>query len=532
VGYFQKGEAGPEIFAALREGAWQPSAAEHLLGASTYLCGIACDVTDDLATRVLAGYAGTRAPGIACSRRADNTGGCVRFYGRPDQPYTVALFYPDVDAEGWASRHLLNDSVPRLELYRHKADRQLAWCEHNGAVLREQELALRGYLEQVNGMPSLGVQWLRQLVRLYRVFDTDVGMLAEREATIGINLDNLDTVLKELQPLAEDYLLGPGRDRLRMRRKQLEADLKFANHARQQAAATIDRLKFELALDRVAVPEQETSGPPATTIRPRKSGECFTAGHALLVGVGADLPITVHDATALRDLLVDRNRAAYSSAQVELLSESGAGRQAILDALDRLAERVSRSSDTTALVYFSGHGGRIERPGLPPEYFLVPFGFDPAWRQHTAISALEFTNKIEAINASKLVVMLDCCHAGGIPMVKTPGETFVKMPAPPELWSRLQTGSGRVVIASSREEEFSYTGSPYSVFTACLLEALGGQASVDQDGYVRILDALIYLFRHVPQRTSARQHPFVKKVLDLTDNFPLCYAGGGEGLPS
>jgi hypothetical protein len=86
VGYFQKGEAGPEIFAALREGAWQPSAAEHLLGASTYLCGIACDVTDDLATRVLAGYAGTSAPGIACSRRADNAGGCVWFFFRPARP--------------------------------------------------------------------------------------------------------------------------------------------------------------------------------------------------------------------------------------------------------------------------------------------------------------------------------------------------------------------------------------------------------------------------------------------------------------
>ena len=37
----------------------------------------------------------------------------------------------------------------------------------------------------------------------------------------------------------------------------------------------------------------------------------FSNGYALLIGVGADLPVTVKDATALRDVLVNQNRAAY-----------------------------------------------------------------------------------------------------------------------------------------------------------------------------------------------------------------------------
>ena len=86
-----------------------------------------------------------------------------------------------------------------------------------------------------------------------------------------------------------------------------------------------------------------------------------------------------------------------------------------------------------------------------------------------------------------------------------------------------------MIIASSREDESSYTGEPYSAFTECLLEALQGKASSLRDGYARILDVIVYLFDQVPQRTSERQHPFVKKVLDLSDNFPLCfYAGGGK----
>lgn len=255
----------------------------------------------------------------------------------------------------------------------------------------------------------------------------------------------------------------------------------------------------------------------------------FSNGYALLIGVGADLPVTIKDATALHDVLVNPNRAAYPTKQVELLTEAAATRQGILDAFDRLVERVNQNPDATVIVYFSGHGGRIKSTN---EYFLVPYGYDKNRRRTTAVSGLEFTEKIEAIKARKLVVLLDCCRAGGIPALKDVDKAFVKSPVPPTLLEALDTGSGRVVVASSSEDEYSYTGTPYSIFTDCLLEALAGRASVKKDGYARILDVLIYLFDQVPERAPESQHPFVKKVLDLGDNFPLCYyAGGSKFLP-
>lgn len=257
--------------------------------------------------------------------------------------------------------------------------------------------------------------------------------------------------------------------------------------------------------------------------------QTFSSGYALLIGVGADLPVTVQDATALHDLLVDRDRAAYPPEQVTLLAETTATRQHILTAFDQFIAQVNQTPAATAIVYYSGHGGRIQHTN---EYFLVPYGYQPHQRAETAISGQEFTRKIEAIRARKLVVLLDCCHAGGVPALKDPGETFIKSPVPPDLFSVLESGSGRVVVASSRETEYSYIGNPYSAFTACLLEALQGKATVNKDGYARILDVLIYLFNHVPQRASGPQHPFVNKVLDLGDNFPLCYyAGGDKALP-
>ncbi|MCD8485667.1 MAG: caspase family protein [Desertifilum sp.] len=258
----------------------------------------------------------------------------------------------------------------------------------------------------------------------------------------------------------------------------------------------------------------------------------FYNGYALLVGIGADLPVTVKDATALYNLLIDPNRAAYSTEQVDLLTETVATRQQILTVFNQLIERVSQNPEATVIVYYSGHGGPIEGLDGKSEYFLVPYGFDGSRIADTAISGREFTEKIEAIKARKLVVLLDCCHAGGIPTLKEVDKSFTKSPVPPDLLNVLGSGSGRVVVASSRENEYSYTGNPYSAFTACLLEALQGRATVKKDGYARILDILIYLFDQVPKRASGSQHPFVKKVLDLGDNFPLCYyAGGSKFLP-
>ncbi|MEH2038612.1 caspase family protein [Nostoc sp.] len=251
----------------------------------------------------------------------------------------------------------------------------------------------------------------------------------------------------------------------------------------------------------------------------------FTNGFALLIGVGADLPVTVKDATALKNVLIDTNRAAYPPEQVILLTETSATRQNILATFDQIITQVNQNPDATVIIYYSGHGGHIQKNN---EYFLVPYGYNPSQRAETAISDLEFTQKIEAITARKLVVLLDCCHAGGVPALKEPGEIFVKSPVPPELLNVLGTGSGRVVVASSREDEYSYTGQLYSAFTDCLLEALQGKASVNKDGYARILDVLVYLFDQVPKRASGPQHPFVNKVLDLGDNYPLCYYAGGS----
>lgn len=56
----------------------------------------------------------------------------------------------------------------------------------------------------------------------------------------------------------------------------------------------------------------------------------FDNGHALLVGVGADLPNTIDDAIGLADVLKDSSRCAYPPEQVALLTGPAADRAGIL----------------------------------------------------------------------------------------------------------------------------------------------------------------------------------------------------------
>ena len=259
----------------------------------------------------------------------------------------------------------------------------------------------------------------------------------------------------------------------------------------------------------------------------------FVNGHALLIGVGADLPVTVKDATALRDVLVDPGRAGYPPEHVSLLTEAGANRHDILGSFDDLIERVDDDPDAVALVYFSGHGGAFKRDGQTSEYFLVTHGYDPADPERTSVSGAEFTASLDRLHARRALVFLDCCHAGGMPQLKQANSTFVKAPLPPELLKSLNTGMGSVVVASSLQNESSYIGKTFSVFTECLLEALAGKGAAVQDGFARILNVLVYLFSEVPKRAPGPQHPFVKKIYDLADNFPVCYyAGGDKSLPA
>jgi hypothetical protein len=245
----------------------------------------------------------------------------------------------------------------------------------------------------------------------------------------------------------------------------------------------------------------------------------FSSGYALLVGVGGDLPVTARDAEDLTALLRDPARAGYPEAQVDVLTGPQATREGILAALDRLAQRTLGDPDATAIVYYSGHGGRFGPSAEVARYYLLPYGWDETRRDETGVSGEELTARIRAVPAKRLLVLLDCCHAAGLPRPKA-GASFAKadLPELDGLWS----GAGQMVLTSCRGDEKSYIrqGAANSVFTACLLEALQGRAP-SYFGFAWALDVVSYVLREVPGRAPAPQHP-VLAWAHGTESFTLC----------
>jgi hypothetical protein len=245
-------------------------------------------------------------------------------------------------------------------------------------------------------------------------------------------------------------------------------------------------------------------------------------GYALIIGISQYQHIRalprVTDAEDLAGVLRDPSACGYDPTNVTLLQDADATRAAIVDALDRLGQRAGPES--TAFVYFSGHGGRP--PGDGGDSYLMPI--DGEWGSQerleaTALSSRIFGDKLAAIRAERLTVILDSCHAASLAQAKN-----VRMPAwIPELaddaLGRLATGRGRVVMAAARGDGSAYvmSGARYGLFTEHLIAGLRGAAS-GTDGLVRVLD----LYHHVQRNVVARcpdQQPVLKT--ELEDNYPL-----------
>lgn len=259
----------------------------------------------------------------------------------------------------------------------------------------------------------------------------------------------------------------------------------------------------------------------------------FNKGYALIIGIAnylhvPKLPnVVLNDANYLNILLTNPTQCGYSPEQVRLLLDDQATAMGIRDSLQWLASQAGE--DTTCVVFFSGHGGRIESESQASNY-LIPVDTDPVDLKNTAIESAELTHLLGNIKAKRLLVLFDCCHAGGIGEVKEAlGQTIpgFKSGLDEQYYDQLATGQGRVIIASSRSTEVSWIlpGQPNSLFTHYFLEALRGKARTYDDGLIRVLDAFNFVAEAVPQ-DHPQQHPILKAQVE--NNFPIALNMGGK----
>ncbi|MBC8077992.1 MAG: caspase family protein, partial [Chloroflexales bacterium] len=180
--------------------------------------------------------------------------------------------------------------------------------------------------------------------------------------------------------------------------------------------------------------------------------------HALVVGIAnyqqiRPLPsIVLNDARDIHAVLADPELGAYPFDTVQILLDAQATRVALLTAFAQLAAQ--SNAESTVFIYLSGHGGRIESGPYAGEYVLpvdTAYTSDAALAQ-TAISGSELTAALRAIPARKLVVVFDCCHAGGLGEPKDASAPTLKAGLPERYYDALKAGRGRVILASSRAD--------------------------------------------------------------------------------
>jgi hypothetical protein len=255
--------------------------------------------------------------------------------------------------------------------------------------------------------------------------------------------------------------------------------------------------------------------------------EVFTQGHALILGTGDDdIPATATDATGIANILKDPARCAYPEAQVRVVTGPATTRQAVIEALEALQQ--AAGEEATVVFFYSGHGGYIPAPGGGKEYFLKTRGFDIFRPYETGVSGKELAAYLGATPAKKMLLLFDCCYAGGFGGGAKSGEPVLKnTPIPLEVGPLLGKGRGRVIIASSRENELSYAGRPYSAFTSAIIEACAGAGAAKEDGLVRWTDLALHAREVVPRRTKYQQHPVLPNI-EGADDFPVAFYAGGE----
>ncbi len=198
--------------------------------------------------------------------------------------------------------------------------------------------------------------------------------------------------------------------------------------------------------------------------------------YGLLIGVGQRtedieaMGITAGDATWLTKALSVTGIVA--AANSVLLTNEKAAHEPVLAALSNLATRTKEAPAEMVIIYFSGHGARING-----QYYLVCHDTTAANIASTGIKGEDFVERLAAIRSNNMLVLLDCCHAGGIT------ETDIPFDEKPLLQFK-----NRVILTACAKQQYSYLSQPVSLFTYALIESLCGKFLGSEDKNVTIFN--------------------------------------------
>ena len=250
---------------------------------------------------------------------------------------------------------------------------------------------------------------------------------------------------------------------------------------------------------------------------------------AILVGVNdyvhiGNLKYCVNDVTTLRDEMLKHGYEDKRMFCLTTRSEAGPSFQPTRANIGRVISQVFRQMQKgdQILIVLSGHGLMINGKS-----FYCPEDADPKQPETTLINIEQLYEQLDQSNATNKMLVVDACRnrpsdsVEEVPdeivesMSRNPLEGFKaadgtkgieKLPPPPQ---------GIALLSSCNEGEFSFEDSQlgHGVFTHFLIEGIRGDADMNGDGLISLLELTNYVCEETPLYTmkkfSAAQTPYL-----------------------
>lgn len=229
----------------------------------------------------------------------------------------------------------------------------------------------------------------------------------------------------------------------------------------------------------------------------------------------SDLSCSVRDAKALHALFGD----AFGTSDSILLVDALATRAAILDALTALQ---NADPADVVVIGFSGHGSDT--------HHLITHDADPFQLDSTALHLDELTDLFSRIPARHVILLLDCCFAGGAGAKVFHVPVATKAPVSAEALLQRVSGKGRIIFtaATADQEALEDRRRGHSLFTFFVLEAFRGAPEIVKSGSIPALLAFDFVTRSVADAAKLcrhKQEPTLRGSIDGDFVFPVLEPG-------
>jgi tetratricopeptide (TPR) repeat protein len=235
--------------------------------------------------------------------------------------------------------------------------------------------------------------------------------------------------------------------------------------------------------------------------------------YALLVGISKyakpelSLQFAHADAIDFGKLLQTPRAGPVAGDDIRLLTDAQATTAAIRNAFEEFLRRKAGKTDTV-IILVAGHG-RVETQGDKGAY-IVTYDSDPENLKDTALGVPElqklFAEQLQ--NVGRVVIFVDVCNAGTVGIIK--GKNSINDQIEQQLGEAEGSLTG-LLAAGPRESSFESPayGGGHGAFTYFVMKGMSGEADAEgnHDGVVDARELFDYVYRHVEQATSNKQHP-------------------------